>query len=73
MKLSRGTMVFAVRHLDPSGANVKKGTIGVVFEETNAYGDGNGPMVRWTVEESGEINGKCCNVYDGDVSLNSIE
>jgi hypothetical protein len=54
--LKRGTLVVATGDLDPEGANVPKGTLGVVFEEANAYGDGGGPMVRWT-------NGGACNVY----------
>ena len=57
--LKRGDTVIADIDLDPVGANVKKGTIGVVFEEANAYGDGNGQMVRW-------FNGGACNVYEGD-------
>lgn len=56
----RGQLVCATKHLDPQGANVTPGTLGVVFEEANAYGDGNGPMVRW-------FTGGCCNVYPGDV------
>jgi len=59
-RLMRGDMVVAVRHLDPSGADVRPGTIGVVFEEVNAFGDHGGPMVRW-------MNMGACNVYDGDV------
>lgn len=62
MNLRRGTLVRAERHLDPEGANVQSGTLGVVFEETDAYGDGNGPMVRW-------FSHGACNVYDGDVSV----
>ena len=41
------------------GAQVRAGTVGVVFEE----GDGSyGPLVRWE-------NGGVCNVYPGDVGL----
>ena len=58
-KLRRGDVVIARCHLDAEGANVRPGTIGVVFEETNAYGDGNGPMVRW-------LNLGACNIYNGD-------
>ncbi len=58
--MERGTRVVALRDLDPQGANVKRGTVGLVFEHTNAYGDGCGPMVRWA-------SGGCCNVYPGDV------
>jgi hypothetical protein len=58
--LMRGDIVMALRHLDPNGADVRKGTIGVVFEETNYYSDGAGPMVRF-------MNCGACNVYRGDV------
>ena len=58
--LHRGTIVVAKRHLDKEGANVRPGTQGVVFEESDAYGDGAGPMVRWS-------NMGACNVYPGDV------
>jgi hypothetical protein len=59
-KLRRGDVVYAVRQIDPKGADVRPGTIGVVFEETNAFGDDAGPMVRWA-------NMGACNIYDGDV------
>lgn len=58
--LRRGTIVRAKRHLDPSVANVMIGTLGVVYEESNAYGDECGPMVRW-------FTGTTCNVYKEDV------
>ena len=58
--LQRGDMVIALRNLDPSGANVRKGTVGVVFEENNAFSDGGGPVVRW-------MNCGMCNVYEGEV------
>lgn len=61
-KLQRGTVVIARKLLDPEGADVEPGTPGVVFEETDAYGDGAGPMVRW-------FTGTACNVYDGDVRV----
>lgn len=48
--------------LDWEGANVRKGTMGVVFALWNHYGDGAGPMVRW-------MNLGCCNVYPGDVTI----
>ena len=51
---------MAIRVLDRHAADVQIGTLGVVFEEADAYGDGNGPMVRW-------FTGTCCNVYPGDV------
>lgn len=61
--LKRGTLVRCDRDcLDPIGANVIKGTYGVVFEEYNAYKDKGGPMVRW-------FSGGMCNVYQGDVSV----
>ena len=59
--LSVGDKVVALRDLDPTGSNVRAGTCGIVFEPQNAYGDGGGPMVRWS-------NGTSCNVYPGDVS-----
>ena len=66
LDLSRGTLVEALRDLDPEGANVAKGTLGVVFEESNFYGDGCGPMVRWAT-------GGACNVYHGDVIPGTFE
>jgi hypothetical protein len=56
--LRRGDVVMAVKYLD--AADVHAGTLGVVFEETNAYGDGGGPMVRF-------MNMCACNVYHGQV------
>jgi len=50
---------MAVRHIQAAG-DARPGTLGVVFEETNAYGDKGGPMVRF-------MNMCCCNVYRGDV------
>lgn len=61
-ELRRGDVVMALKNVDPKGANARRGTQGVVFEETNAHKDGNGPMVRWA-------NMGACNVYDGDVKL----
>lgn len=58
--LQRGDVVMAVNHLDIRGANVRKGTLGVVFNEMGYYGDGAGPIVRW-------MNVGVCNVYNGDV------
>ncbi len=54
-----GLEVRASRLLD--GA-VTEGTRGVVFEKSDAFDDGYGPMVRWA-------DGSCCNVYDGDVEV----
>ncbi len=61
--LLRGDRVRAIRDFDPDVADVSAGQPGVVFEEADAYGDGNGPMVRWV------ISGSACNVYVGDVEL----
>lgn len=55
-------MVKAAKDLDPTGARVKEGTLGVVFEPADYYGVDEGPMVRW-------FNGGACSVYDGDVML----
>lgn len=60
LDLKRGTLVRAKRNLDPEGANVLVGCLGVVFEHADFYKDGCGPMVRWT-------SGGACNVYEGDV------
>lgn len=60
--LPRGQLVVAVRLLDQDVANVRPGTVGVVFEVTDAYKDRGGPMVRWET-------GAACNVYPGDVAL----
>ena len=65
-----GTLVKARRTLDARGANVRRGTLGVVFEATIYALDGGGcvrpdveygPQVRW-------LNGTTCNVYPGDVA-----
>ena len=58
--LKRGDVVSAVRLLDVKGANVRPGTLGVVFEEADFYKGNGGPMVRW-------MNMGVCNVYPGDV------
>lgn len=60
--LMRGDVVVAKKRLDKLGADVREGTIGVVFEEQDAFGDGGGPMVRW-------VNMGACNVYDDQVEL----
>ena len=62
LDLSRGDMVMAIRDLDPLGANVRIGMLGVVFEPANWYSDNGGPMVRW-------LNMGVCNVYPGDIVL----
>jgi len=59
-KLQRGNLVKAARDLDPTGACVPQGTLGVVFEEEGYYAIDEGPLVRW-------YTGACCNVIDGDV------
>lgn len=68
-KLQRGALVRALEDMDPEGANVPKGMLGVVFEtaadqqqERNVPADheGIGPLVRW-------FKGGVCNVYDGQV------
>ena len=64
--LQRGMVVIAVRRIDPQGADVRPGTMGIVFEETNAYGDGGGPMVRW-------MNMGMCNIYQGDAVTNEFK
>jgi len=66
IKLIRGDMVVATRHLDPGGANVRAGTVGVVFELANAYNDGAGPQVRW-------MNMGLCAVQDKDIIKLPIE
>lgn len=62
--LNRGDVVRALKDLDPEGAAVPEFSIGVVFEEENAYEDGAGPMVRWIFQDE---DGGACNVYEGDV------
>ena len=61
-KLRTGSLVKAIRLLDEGVAHVVPGTLGVVFQETNFYGDEGGPIVRWT-------SGNVCNVYEGDVEV----
>ena len=58
--LERGDVVMAL--MDLAAADVKAGTLGVVFEEANAYRDGGGPMVRW-------MNMNCCNVYNNQIQF----
>jgi len=60
--LKRGTVVQAIRNLDSSGAKVREGTQGVVFEEANFHEPNSGPMVRW-------VNMGMCNIYIGDVKV----
>jgi hypothetical protein len=61
-KLQRGDLVKAARNIDPTGACIPEGTLGVVFEEDGYYALDEGPMVRW-------YTGGCCNVTDDDVLL----
>ncbi len=64
-----GSVVLASKRLDPEGANVPRGAVGVVFEPANVYGDSGGPMVRWLehfVHDSYNVGGMC-NIYPGDV------
>lgn len=71
-KLSVGDVVRATEDLDPQGANVYAGEVGVVFAESDFYKDGLGPMVRWLrINPDGQTmrSGGCCNVYDGQVVL----
>lgn len=66
--LTVGDIVEAQRDIDPEGADVKEGDLGVVFLESNAYKDEFGPMVRWMRNShDGVVAGGACNVYDGDV------
>ena len=60
--MQRGDLVKAARDLDPTGACVKKDTLGVVFEEAGYYDIDEGPMVRW-------YTGGCCSVSEDDVKL----
>jgi hypothetical protein len=57
-KLERGELVVAVKDL----AEVKAGTLGVVYEQAGFYDVDAGPMVRW-------FNGSAFEVYEGDVAL----
>lgn len=56
-RYSRGTLVRALESLDPDGADVKKGELGVVFEEAEFHAKHEGPLVRW-------FSGGTCNVYE---------
>lgn len=63
-ELRRGDVVIALRHLDAVGANVRPGTLGVVFEEKDFHAFGQGALVRW-------MNMGICNVYPGDIEVKS--
>ena len=78
--LRTGSVVRALRDLDPKGANVAKGDLGAVFGDANLHGDDAGPLVHWFKIElhqldddppsGGEIVCRgTCNVYEGDVEL----
>jgi hypothetical protein len=56
--LRRGDIVIAVENLDKEGANVRAGTLGVVFEEVDDKRDA--PIVRW-------MNFGVCDVVPNDV------
>lgn len=56
-----GTIVVAIRDLDPSGAAVRAGTLGVVYMPADSD-PGFGPLVRW-------LNMGTCNIYEGDVNV----
>jgi hypothetical protein len=58
-KLARGELVVAAQDLN---CGVKKGTLGVVFEESGYYDLDEGPVVRW-------FTGSCCPVGADDVSF----
>lgn len=60
--LPRGAVVAAVS-VPADVCDAKPGDLGVVFEPSNYYGDGGGPMVRWV------RNGHACNVYEGWVEI----
>lgn len=61
-ELNVGDLVIALIDLDPEGADVKTGELGVVFHEAEYHEPNTGPMVRW-------FSGGACNVYEGDVTL----
>lgn len=65
--LRKGDVVRALRALDEG--NVPMGTCGIVFEDADAFDDGNGPMVRFYNLQDWPKNVRwpCCNVYTGDV------
>lgn len=69
--LKRGTVVQALQEIDPYGADVSKGALGIVFEEADFHEEGTGPMVRWLIEERGQATqpGGACNIYEGDVRV----
>lgn len=60
--LQPGTLVEAIKPLDPEGANIDTGTRGVVFHERNYYRDHAGPAVMW-------MTGGMCSIYEGDVKV----
>lgn len=73
-ELKAGTIVRALRRLDPGAADVHEGDVGVVFGAANCYGDNCGPIVRWLRIEPGEkrnmiVMGGTCNIYSGQVDV----
>lgn len=69
LDLRVGTIVRALKMLDPEGACVLANQVGVVMGEANCYGDGNGPMVRWLESIAYVSPATACNVYPGDVEV----
>jgi hypothetical protein len=67
-----GQRVKALRHLDPEGANVKKGAIGVVAQAIEWDEDTHlpfyGPRVEWEPGPE-RPRGGTCNIYKGDVEV----
>lgn len=69
-KIKRGTVVRAIQNLDPEAANIQPGQLGVVFGDSNCYGDGAGPIVQWFMVEEGKVGfSGVCNVYDGWIEV----
>lgn len=81
-ELGRGSVVQAAKDMDPAGAHVERGDVGVVFQEHGFHGPDEGPMVRWIVGHASlqirdesetqyashqEKAGGVCNIYEGDV------
>jgi hypothetical protein len=58
-KLQRGDVVAALRDIYTVGGPVRKGTIGVVFEEAGYYDIDSGAWVRW-------FTGQATETFDGD-------
>lgn len=69
LNLPVGTLVTALRKIDPEGANVRKGDRGMVIEPRRTdQGVTYGPLVQWLrIYDGGIVYGGVCNVYPGDV------